>query len=993
MSTTQYHLPARLASRETGLSAILRRKTAAQKIWPNPERSVGRFICKVGKESIWEAQGEARETFKTIAPDIKCYLDSCVEPIPSWVTWSMYMMGTTLGSACPTIVFCCDVAAHRREVRNTIKHSGILDRYPGVKTGHMPRAPDFDRLIPLAAGNCGNKSTIQLQMSQSALGMPLLITGYAHGQELTTKATVGGVIRVGGKYFYTTAAHPFQTHLDVTNSLKQQVIENQNNENIDDDSCSFDGDFDSAFEVENELSPLNNVTIGEGRAHVHEDPFSLMTKEQEALEQSTGNENSHHTILRSTEPNLDHKSCLISNASLRVLQFDYPGELFLLPRNSPDTEADFALLEVTDSRHWTQNVVSIIPNGKSKVIITSLSDTDSNDTPITHIQAITSRGNIHGRLSDTPFYARAPNDKAFQKMLCATFSSKLEKGDCGAWVINTDTGGLYGHIVAGSPDSGTALIELFQDVFENIRYRTGYLPTLPTENPKGNLQEGHSITAGLRAGSISQRDPSMGQEKHNPESLSKHTKGRIIEGYTSSRFSFSSKSSSSHHISRVHNTSEEIMFKGKAIQTSESTAEEQIESLTYRFQLNTRKGEKSKKLVYPALLHSNNNANFRTAAMDSRLDKDYDKPPSYASLQSQRSLRSAKESQKFCNLLNSLSRTPLGWENSGLLDEALRRIPLSRIYDDAENEFNTFRAIAMSIESPRPDWGYEDCVVRALMRWFRRDYFTWVNNPVCDACLHPTVSKGVTGPTQEENIFGALRVELYQCTQKRCARLTRFPRYTDPWVLMETCRGRVGEWVHVFSLFCCAIGARTRWVWNAEDHLWVEVYSKHVERWVHADVLEGAWDNPVLYSERWGKALSYCIAFSTEGAVDVTRRYVRQEKLLKPRDRCSELTLFYMLKKITAERRDKLSKETQERLRLGDAAEQEELQTFRVLSTVRELIVSLAPPSEPGSSQQRPKNRESRNLPPKLALEEKWLEDTRKLMNDYCEWDSVSPHR
>ncbi|KAI0905896.1 hypothetical protein F4823DRAFT_111541 [Ustulina deusta] len=987
MSTAQY-LPTRLASRETGLSAILRRKTATQKIWPNPERSVGRFICKIGKESIWEAQGEAREVFKTIAPDIKRYLDSCVEPIPSWVTWSMYMMGHAVSSACPTIVFCCDVVAHRREVRNTIKLSGILNGYPGVKTGHMPRAPDFDRLVPLAAGNSGSRGTIQLHMSPSALGMPLLITG----QQRSTKATIGGVIRVGSKYFYTTAAHPFQTYLDVTSPLGQPAFGNQSNRDIDDDACSFDGDSDTTFEVESELPPLNNVTAEDGKAHAHEDLFPLKTKEQEALEQTTRNDDNPHTILRPTEPDPDHESSLGSSASMGGLQFDYHGEFFLLPRDSPGAEADFALLEVTDNRHWVQNVVSIPPNGNSKVTITSLSDTDSSDTPGTHIQAITSRGNIKGRLSDTPFYARTPNDRAFQEMLCATFSSSLEKGDCGAWIINTDTGGLYGHIVAGSPNSGTALIKLFKDVFEHIRYRTGYLPTFPVKSPKENFSEGPSI-AQFRSCGVSPGAPSMIRGEGRPKYSLKHTKDGIEENINI-RASTASNSSGLPPISGPHGASEDVTYKGKAIQTREAAVEESMGPFACQFKRNTREGRKPRKLIYPALLHPNNNARFGTAVMNSRPDQYGIGLPSDAALLPQPSLRPAKESKKFCNLLSSLSRKSLGWENSGLLDEALRRIPLDRIYNDAENEFNTFTAIAMSIEAPRPKWGYQDCVVRALMRWFRRDYFTWVNNPVCDSCLHPTVSKGVTGPTQEENIFGALRVELYQCTHSHCSRLTRFPRYTDPWVLMETSRGRVGEWVHVFSLFCYAIGARTRWVWSAEDYLWVEVYSKHVDRWVHVDVIEGAWDDPVLYSERWGKALSYCIAFSTEGAVDVTRRYVREEKLLKPRNRCSELTLFYMLKRITAERREKLSKEVQERLRLGDAAEQKELQTFRVLSVTRELIVSLAPPSEPGPSQQRPKIQGSRNIPPKLALEKKWLEDdTRKLIDDYCEWDSVSRHR
>ena len=232
--------------------------------------------------------------------------------------------------------------------------------------------------------------------------------------------------------------------------------------------------------------------------------------------------------------------------------------------------------------------------------------------------------------------------------------------------------------------------------------------------------------------------------------------------------------------------------------------------------------------------------------------------------------KNTERQRSFMGRLRSGIRTRERWENVSLKRRALECVP-------------------QELRTPSDD---EVARTRRLLHWFKNDFFTWVNSPPCDKCGGTKmVALGSAAPSTELEIRGdASRVEIYRC--EACGTHVRFPRINSPQVLLETRRGRCGEWANCFGAVAVACGFEARYVLDWTDHVWVEILLNF--RWMHADPCENALDSPLMYSKGWGKTLSYVFAFSPQAVVDVTRRYVERlqdaERSLCSETRIKELT-------------------------------------------------------------------------------------------------------
>ncbi|KAL9447668.1 hypothetical protein AB3S75_015190 [Citrus x aurantiifolia] len=211
-----------------------------------------------------------------------------------------------------------------------------------------------------------------------------------------------------------------------------------------------------------------------------------------------------------------------------------------------------------------------------------------------------------------------------------------------------------------------------------------------------------------------------------------------------------------------------------------------------------------------------------------------------------------------------------------------------------------------------------------LLFWFKQ-MFRWVDAPPCDGCSNETVRQGMGTPLPSEIQYGATRVELFRC--KVCSKITRFPRYNDPLKLVETKRGRCGEWANCFTLYCRAFGYESRLILDFTDHVWTECFSQSLGRWMHLDPCEGIYDRPLLYEKGWNKKLNYVIAISKDGVFDVTKRYTRKwHEVLSRRNIATEQTVSAVLAEMTRECRRSFASETLSTLEDRDKCEREAME-------------------------------------------------------------------
>lgn len=485
--------------------------------WENPELSTGTWYRKMGRSDCWEAVGSAREIYGQLSKEIKTILEDRIEylnedePIPQTVTFSLYMIGRKPSNARPTIMFCCARPNPRCRARRVIRESGILDKYPGFGMGDSSYPPDFDGL-PVRLANTSNSASsnvIIYKRAEKVCGVEISILGSE--DDLIRKASIGGIVCSQFKYYGLTVAHAFE-ELECENATLQLeegfefIIEDDEAEGDENSTSTFRGSETSSSSILDHSSA--SIKSAQTSKSKNLSAFISTPRVATPVESSTVEAVLGDTPHSQPSGNTQRDAKNIENPGLKIAndeQFSVVGSLILRSTYGNSPELDWGLIELETPHLRTYNRVPLNNNSDGvlypeKVVTTGLRATD----------VLVLRGSgepLSGILSGIPTFMNVPRSKKFHEVWTMRLNGKLAKGDCGSWVIDAVTGDIFGHIVSGDLDSGSAFLMPAFQIFEDIKQSFGIEILLSTRENQSAIKNhvesapdvGPAVTPSIRS--------------------------------------------------------------------------------------------------------------------------------------------------------------------------------------------------------------------------------------------------------------------------------------------------------------------------------------------------------------------------------------------------------------------------------------------------------------------------------------------------------------
>ena len=446
--------------------------------WPDAEKSIGDWLSKLGSYNCWEATGPAREQWIRLAHDIQQYLEYCHDPIPKGVIWCGYMMGLTKGSAKPTVVFCSPDSHSRKQVRKAVLASGILKDYPGFRTAECSKPPDFDQLGPLGdtdptlskfrVKSVDEHITPLLSISVSSSEIKIAKDPHTSiyilentSEGVSKRATASAGITIFGETYLFTVGHIF---------LEGSPLQHWSTEPGDEVEFDIDEDENGSVTTEEETFAVTSADSSMGSSEMSKNHSEVgavwYSRQPERASTEHGSYHSTHAQYFTHSQTTDlimSETKLASETEWAFENWPRPEVEILL---SEEPTLDYALIKNT------HNGLPIL----GPLIFDCTLDNILRQPRECTVQIATSRNFLGGKLSEVPTYISQDASPRAQELWTIRSNSSdvhVKEGDCGALVFCKETSELCGHLIAGSPSSGTAYIVPAHDVFDDIKYRLG----------------------------------------------------------------------------------------------------------------------------------------------------------------------------------------------------------------------------------------------------------------------------------------------------------------------------------------------------------------------------------------------------------------------------------------------------------------------------------------------------------------------------------------
>ncbi|KXX72916.1 hypothetical protein MMYC01_210650, partial [Madurella mycetomatis] len=426
--------------------------------WRDTPHSCGRrvyFDPRRGRK-FWEPVGPVTEAWSLLGPRISARAQALARFDPAF-SIHLVMIGESIQTAAPHVVFCVDDSALQQVIRNDRLLNDILSAHP-VPLG-MHFCPNLPQLLAQAApsadltqddGPLSSAARYSVWATEAGPRIGTRLYVACHDGGPLRMATGGPVFLHDGKTYQTTVQHvfcrsgsalaapikpSFQLDLDMDDSESDTDDIRHSNPSADDLS---DGD---AICCEDQEGPFPHLPSA-----------SLSTQGPEDAE-------ANQDVEKGKDPEIPRGLVRLGNA---------------LPETVVGVQraVDYALIEVRASSNLDPNMVSYDPSDSSKRVRVTRPADMAKTLPGTPVIVATSSGPVSGKIFTTLAYIKP----RYQRQSLAVYpvmlneDMALEPGDCGSLVIQRrdEEVHMLGHVVFGHPGTAMAYILPMDGIIDNM---------------------------------------------------------------------------------------------------------------------------------------------------------------------------------------------------------------------------------------------------------------------------------------------------------------------------------------------------------------------------------------------------------------------------------------------------------------------------------------------------------------------------------------------